>query len=29
MLNLMFIRHEETELNRTGIFAGRTDCILY
>ena len=26
MLNLMFIRHAETELNRTGIFAGRTDC---
>ena len=26
MLNLMFIRHAETELNRAGIFAGRTDC---
>lgn len=26
MLNLMFIRHAETELNKEGIFAGRTDC---
>lgn len=26
MLNLMFIRHAETELNKAGIFAGRTDC---
>lgn len=26
MLNLMFIRHAQTELNKEGIFAGRTDC---
>ena len=26
MLNLMFIRHAETELNKAGIFAGRIDC---
>ena len=26
MLNLMFIRHAETELNKESIFAGRTDC---
>ncbi len=26
MPNLMFLRHAETELNKAGIFAGRTDC---
>ena len=26
MLSLMFLRHAETELNKIGIFAGRTDC---
>lgn len=26
MLNLMFIRHAETQLNKEGIFTGRTDC---
>ncbi|MCI8833409.1 MAG: phosphoglycerate mutase family protein [Clostridia bacterium] len=26
MLNLTFIRHAETTLNKSGIFCGRTDC---
>lgn len=26
MLNLMFIRHAESEYNKAGIFAGRIDC---
>lgn len=26
MVNLIFIRHAQTELNKEGIFTGRTDC---
>ena len=26
MINLMFIRHAQTELNKEGVFAGTIDC---